>query len=209
MCATYWIDDTAAIEILELINELNKQFGYTSFSYEQLFPEGTSLSGDIYPKANSDVVIKNSDGFTLSRAYWGFPGSKSSVVFNSRSDKVSVSYFWKKAFDSNRGFVTCNGFYENKKDDTGKNIRYLFTLPNNELIFIAAILDKKADANGNEKEYYSLVTTEANDSVSPIHNRMPLILDENQLYDWVSDCDFAKKVLTGSMPSLIYQASQK
>ena len=40
-----------------------------------------------------------------------------------------------------------------------------------------------------------ILTTQANASVSPVHNRMPVVLDESELEDWVYDDKFTEYVL--------------
>ena len=40
-----------------------------------------------------------------------------------------------------------------------------------------------------------ILTTQANASVSPVHNRMPVVLDESELEDWVYDDKFTEYAL--------------
>lgn len=165
MCATYWVDDGTVNEIVEIVNMLNKKFGYETVTYDQIYPYETPRSGDIYPKYESPVGVKIDSQVTVITPQWGFPRIEKDVVFNTRSDKVKMSNFWKYAYGRNRGFVVCNGFYENKRDEDGKNVRYLFTYPDAALIFIAAIIETKKKTDGTYQGYYSLMTTEPNESV--------------------------------------------
>lgn len=48
-----------------------------------------------------------------------------------------------------------------------------------------------------------IMTTKPNESVSPIHDRMPLILQKDHIKEWTTDLDFARKYLTAEMPELI------
>ncbi len=47
-----------------------------------------------------------------------------------------------------------------------------------------------------------IMTTKPNDSVSPIHDRMPLIIQRDHIKDWITDLDFARNYLTADMPEL-------
>ena len=47
-----------------------------------------------------------------------------------------------------------------------------------------------------------ILTTQANASVSPVHNRMPVVLDESELEDWVYDDKFTECVLHKIPPKL-------
>ena len=47
-----------------------------------------------------------------------------------------------------------------------------------------------------------ILTTQANASVSPVHNRMPVVLDESELEDWVYDDKFTEYALHKIPPKL-------
>ena len=47
------------------------------------------------------------------------------------------------------------------------------------------------------------MTTKPNESVSPIHDRMPLIIQKDHIKEWITDLDFARNYLTAGMPELI------
>ncbi len=53
-----------------------------------------------------------------------------------------------------------------------------------------------------------LFTTAPNESMVPIHDRMPLILQKNQINAWIYNDDFAKNFLDSAMPSLCSQAEK-
>ncbi|MCL1830814.1 MAG: SOS response-associated peptidase [Oscillospiraceae bacterium] len=206
MCATYWLGDSIDIEITNVLAELNIRISYDTASEDNIYAETTIKTGDVYPKQLSGVITKLDTEFALRFAYWGFKRDEKNVVYNSRADKVSSSYFWKSAYQNNRGFIVCDGFYENKRNEKGENIKYRFSYPTPEPIYIAAILTDSNVGEANENNYYSLITTTANSSVSPIHHRMPLILNKAQLYDWVTDIKLADNLLTSDMPQLSYLA---
>ena len=208
MCATYWLGESIEHEITNLLNELN---GHDAVSNETQNPPVPGIilkTGDIYPKGQSGVIVSDSDSpgspgsLVLACANWGFPRGNTDVVYNSRADKVTESRFWRDSYLNNRGFVVCSGFYENKKNEEGKNVRYLFTFASSKPIYIASIQQKQKNTIGETILYYSLLTTEANSSVSPVHHRMPLILEKEDLCRWIADTDFADSVLTSEMPLL-------
>ena len=209
MCATYWLGDSIDIEIANLLSELNDRYIDTTVLDEETTSLGSLLSGDVYPKNKSGIIGIGSGSFTLTYAYWGFLRDEKNVVYNSRSDKVKSSYFWRSAYLNNRGFIVCNGFYESKKNSGGKSTRYLFTYPSEDLIYIASISEKKVALDGSINTYYSLLTTEANSSVSGIHHRMPLVLQKDQLYDWITDTKFSDTLLSSEMPTFSYTEDQK
>lgn len=46
------------------------------------------------------------------------------------------------------------------------------------------------------------MTIKPNESISPIHDRMPLIIQKDNSRDWITDLDFARKYLTAEMTEL-------
>lgn len=50
-----------------------------------------------------------------------------------------------------------------------------------------------------------IMTTEPNRTVAPIHDRMPLVLTEEQIEPWVTDISFARKIITQQMPELVME----
>lgn len=109
---------------------------------------------------------------------------------------------WKKAYATKRGFAPARGFYETKTNEDGSKERYFFTDPNGEILFIGTILETKKDESGNDYEVYCIITTEPNDSVKPIHDRMPLLLEKNELVDWMTDKEYADKLIVKRGPKL-------
>ena len=53
----------------------------------------------------------------------------------------------------------------------------------------------------NEKRFI-ILTTQANDSVIPVHNRMPLVLEGKELEDWIYDDKFTEYALHKTSPEL-------
>ena len=46
------------------------------------------------------------------------------------------------------------------------------------------------------------MTTKPNESVAPVHDRMPLIIQRDHIKDWITNLDFARNYLTANMPEL-------
>lgn len=46
------------------------------------------------------------------------------------------------------------------------------------------------------------MTTEPNQSVSKIHDRMPLIIEKKDISSWIADIDFAREHIKAEMPAL-------
>lgn len=204
MCATYFIDDGTAIEMLEVINALNQKFGYETVTYEQIYPGGEQPQGDIFPKNTAPVGVLKDEQVTVATPAWGFPvqgGDK--VGFNARADKVRKYGIWKEAYNSGRAFAPARGFYESKRLSDNSSERYYFSDPDGKLLFMAALLETRLDGAGDPREVYTIITTEANDSVKDIHSRMPLLLGRDELLLWMTDRSYADSLLDSPGPRLV------
>lgn len=150
--------------------------------------------GDEVTVILSDAAEPESAFFKTQTLRWGYEASWSkSLLFNTRYETaldVSKPNMWHDSLLNRRCIVPSLGFYETHRSETfvnpktGKSNKqqYLFTLPDTPLIFLAGIY---------EQDRFSLMTTKPNAYVEPIHNRMPVVLREEELFTWLSG-DFAK-----------------
>lgn len=141
-------------------------------------------------------VPDGADGLKVARLEWGFPlDGKPHAVFNTRIESALEQLrrgrrgMWAKAIAEGRCLVPVRGFYESSTTETitsertGRPVRrqYRFRLPGTRAFLLAAI---------QQDGRFSIVTTEPNASVAPIHDRMPLVLDPGESSIWLGP-DFA------------------
>lgn len=100
-------------------------------------------------------------------------------IFNTRSEKA-LERFWGKTVKNHRCLVPANGFYEWRKAESGK-IPFWIHAKDKGIIYFAGIYN--LDAEGNE--HYSIMTTSPNEEMESIHNRMPVILNEEGQNNWL------------------------
>ncbi|MCB9211589.1 MAG: SOS response-associated peptidase [Ignavibacteriales bacterium] len=132
---------------------------------------------------NSIVTIMNDDNdLSADMNKWGIKFAvKSPLIFNSRIETISVKPFWKMLFDRNRCLVPMTAFYEWKKVGT-KKVPYRISLKKQEIFFVPGLYNK--DKEGIK--FVSLITTEPNDFMKEIHNRMPVILEMQEAVKYLS-----------------------
>lgn len=93
---------------------------------------------------------------------------------------------------NNRCLILSSGFFEWQwRDSKGKNKRkYLITRPKDELFAFAGIWSEwTSPESGEIIKSYSIITTEANQLMSEIHNskkRMPVIVPKDREFDWLN-----------------------
>ena len=124
----------------------------------------------------------------LGQMNWGFPLSRKGAkgqplkpkpVNNTRSDKLS-SPFWLSSFHDRRCLIPVSSFAEAEGPRGGKT-RTWFSQPDAPLMAMAGIWRDTAEWG----PAYSMIMTEANETVSPVHNRMPVILPPSSWPQWL------------------------
>jgi putative SOS response-associated peptidase YedK len=140
-----------------------------------------------------DIIIAINKGKRqLTKSRWGFVPpwakdiSEGYKMINARAETVAERPSFKKAFQKQRCLVLADGFFEWKKE--GKNKKpYLVRLKSGQPFAMAGLYNKWISPNGEEICTNTIITTESNDLVRPIHNRMPAILPQDKYADWLSN----------------------
>jgi putative SOS response-associated peptidase YedK len=135
-------------------------------------------------------IIINQDGNLVILMRWGLiPSwsrnlSRQFNLINARAESVTTKPSFRKAFQSQHCLVPASGFFEWKKEAKTKK-PYYFQLQDESLFSFAGIWSNSLNADGSEIQTFSIITTEANDIVKPIHDRMPVILTRKDEDLWL------------------------
>lgn len=169
--------------------ELSKYFTNPAFDDEVWeFPPTWNAA----PSQDLPVVVPQEDGPVLVKLMtWGLiprwtrPGEKPKVTpINARSETVGEKAMFRNLVKSHRLVVPANGFYEWKREGSGKQ-PYFIHSTDGELMFFAGLYDVAKDADGNPIESFTILTTSANDTMAPLHDRMPVVLNGAGIEDWL------------------------
>jgi putative SOS response-associated peptidase YedK len=114
---------------------------------------------------------------------WAKDKKLAASLINARSDSVAEKPAFRSAFKRRRCLIPADGFYEWKTAD-GKKQPYLFRLIDNRPFAFAGLWERWHGPEG-DVESCTLITTDANEVVRPVHNRMPVILDRNAYGNWL------------------------
>jgi putative SOS response-associated peptidase YedK len=107
-------------------------------------------------------------------------------TINARAETVTNSPMWRGPFQRHRCLVPASGFYEWKKLDAKTKQPYAIHLKSNEPMAFAGLWDAWKDTEGGWLQSFSIITTEANELMSSIHERMPVILRPADYDRWLS-----------------------
>ncbi|MFW6384905.1 MAG: SOS response-associated peptidase [Halodesulfurarchaeum sp.] len=171
---------------------------------EQRF--GAAAESPIRPRYNiapgDDLVtVHGASPDTLTFDEWGFVPrwmdefEESYRPINARAETVDDKPLFRDAFGDRHCLVVADGFYEWQGDRGGKQ-PYRVALEDDDLFAMAGIWDTWK-GNGDTRTTVAIITTDANDDIEAIHDRMPVVLEPENESAWLhpSSADAAKSLL--------------
>lgn len=96
---------------------------------------------------------------------------------NARAETLAEKPSLKHLFGSRRCLISANGFYECRREGKHK-VPMRVIRKDRKPLLLAGLWDMWRDPEGEELYTFSIITTDANSLLHPIHNRMPVIMDE-------------------------------
>jgi putative SOS response-associated peptidase YedK len=147
---------------------------------------------NIAPSQMIDVVFEPESERVLSKLKWGLVPSWSKDaetakgLINARAETLTEKPSFREAFKSHRCIIPASGFYEWKKKGTGAKQPFYFYLNDKEVFGFAGLWEEWLDKQTGEiLETCTIITTEANEVLKPIHDRMPVILMAESYDEWL------------------------
>jgi len=157
----------------------------------QLFGEvpGFKASYNIAPSESAPIVYQYSGHRLALLMRWGMipkwskePKTKYSTI-NAKTETLTESKLYAGPFKNTRCLVPADGFYEWQQAD-GKQ-PYHICEKDHRLFAFAGLWDVWHEGQDDELFTFTIIVTDANKAVSPIHNRMPVILDPVDYAVWL------------------------
>jgi putative SOS response-associated peptidase YedK len=115
---------------------------------------------------------------------WAKDPKIGSSLINARAETLNSKPAFKEAYATKRCLVPITGFYEWAHTE-GKKQPYYFTATNSQPLFLAGLWETWQNPDQKTIENFLIITTEANDTVRPIHDRMPVIIDTSNSEKWL------------------------
>ncbi len=178
MCGNYYLGKKTMRKIYDAAESVDRRFS----SRDMFLPK------DIFPADSAPVIIGGSGrSLNLSLQRWGYPGVQNKVViFNARQETVWEKKLFAGGIRYHRAVIPADHFYE----WNANREKYTFRRKDGEPLLLAGFFDVLQN-----EERFVILTTESNASMAPVHDRMPVILEKNQLKDWLYDEHAAAKIL--------------
>ena len=191
MCGRYIIEPNDD-EIRNIIKEAMQHLGEAD----------SPKTGEIFPTNNAPVLALGESSIKPYVMRWGFPNFRSKgVIINARAETVLEKRTFKDSVLGRRCIIPASGFYEWKETEARHKDKYLFTLPQSKILYIAGFYNSFTE-DGKKIDKFVVITTVANESIEDVHDRMPLILEKCHLELWLKKTEFALELLSYVPPEL-------
>ncbi|QQK76842.1 SOS response-associated peptidase [Salicibibacter cibarius] len=170
--------------LFDQIKAIQKRFGINVSKLDEATP-----SFNIAPSQSVIAIINDGERNRLGQLRWGlipFWAKDTKIgykMINARAETITEKSSFKHAFIRRRCLIPANGFYE-WKTVNGQKQPYLIQLKGEGLFGFAGLWEKWTDG---EETIFScaIITTEANEMMSDIHHRMPVIVKKEEEASWL------------------------
>ena len=176
MCGRF-ISTEKKVNIKKLFHN-SKIVNYTNESYNV---SPSDLINVVYESDNNFLI----DTFNWSYSFFNKQNNNTQFVINARIETINDKYLFKDSFVKRKCLIVANGYYEWRKIDNQKQ-PYLISIPRNELLFFGAIWRIEI-RNNKQTNVACIITKAANQKLSYIHDRMPLIMSHNEGLSFLND----------------------
>jgi putative SOS response-associated peptidase YedK len=147
---------------------------------------------NIAPSQMIEVVFEPENERILSPLKWGLvphwakDAEIGNRMINARAETLTEKPSFREAFKSRRCIIPASGFYEWQKKSTGAKQPFYFYLKDKEVFGFAGLWEEWIDKQtGEALETCTIITTEANEVLKPVHERMPVILKAEYYEQWL------------------------
>ncbi|MDF9825749.1 putative SOS response-associated peptidase YedK [Breznakia sp. PF5-3] len=154
--------------IRELLKKSDKELDIKDVKY-----------GEVYPTDNALVELER--GYQIMN--WGAPKwDGKGVIINARQETLIDKQFFKNDFKYHRCIILVEAFYEWDKE-TPKN-KYYVKRKNQDIMMLAGLYKVK-----DNTPHFVIITQEAIPAFMSIHNRLPLMLNDDEVEPYLNSED--------------------
>ncbi len=145
---------------------------------------------NIAPTQEVVAILKNGAAH-LSTLRWGLipawakDEAIGSRMINARAETLAEKPSFKNLLRGKRCLVVADGFYEWQTEGKSKTPMYI-TLQDDQPFAFAGLWDLWKSPDGQQIQSCTIITTEPNELMASIHNRMPAILRPGAYEDWLN-----------------------
>lgn len=180
MCGRFTLDAT---DLEELARLSGAEFDHTLAEYYR-------PRYNVAPLQHAWIVRTEREDRVLERArfglvnVWAKDNKRAAMQINARSESVRERPAYRAAFKARRCLVPATGFYEWSGPKAARVPHWIHPAEGRLWLFAGLYEDWHPDP-GVDDRTFTILTTDANATIAPIHDRMPVILDEDSAEQWL------------------------
>lgn len=185
MCGRYTVfTDAESLELTAIIRAADSRYGAGSYK-----------TGEIFPTDKVPVITGAGDSIAVDVMQWGWKNVLPQLLINARAETVPHKQVFREDFAARRCVVPSTGFFEWSHDKSKEKTKFLFNIPGETMLYMAGFWRPGTG--------FLIITTTANDSMSEIHSRMPVIMPSSYIRGYISDIARASALLFEPVPGLV------
>lgn len=182
LCGRYYFADKTA-HVVE--DELGLSHGTIRTEDGDITP-GMTMPGIICSKSLKEKL-------QIAELYWGIRFGGKKFIINARAESAEDKRIFAESISKRRCILPATGFYEWDKNKT----KFTFKRTDEEPIYLAGFYDMCEN-----RDSFVILTTKANESMKPVHDRMPVMIDKRNVVSYLSDDLAAMEMIKEPMPEL-------
>ncbi len=167
MCGRYYIDDETDRAIEKLVRSVDRKLKL-------------ERTRDVRPSEMATVILQQEGVLQMEQIKWGFPSIHGKgLLINARAEGAMEKPTFQDSIRRRRCVIPARGFYEWNQHKE----KYCFERQEkNRVLYMAGCFQAFQGENR-----FVILTTNANESVARVHDRMPLVLQEQEIGQWLRD----------------------
>lgn len=165
MCGRYYIDEDLGSEIGAIVQDIDARMA-------------RNRAGDIYPSQTAPVICGKGGRLWGTEMKWGLAGRDKKLLINARAETALDRPTFSESVRKRRCIIPARHFYE----WDGQKQKVVFSHGDQRALYMAGFFRMEEDG-----AHFIILTTAANDSVRPVHERMPLVLEAEELAPWIRE----------------------
>lgn len=191
MCGRYNFTVEQSDEILDILEKLNAKFHGNA-----------GKNGDISPTDQAPILVEEDKKVSPVLSGWGFPKfDQKGVIINARAESVFEKNTFRESLLSRRCIIPSTGFYEWNSEKK----KFLFRMEDTNTLYMAGLymIKPAVSPEYGEELRFVILTTEANESMKDIHNRMPVVIPRQEIGTWIMDQKASGEILRRVPPQMV------
>lgn len=109
------------------------------------------------------------------------------TMINARAEEAAEKPAFREALRKRRCLVPADAFYEWQRLDPRRRVPYAFAMESGEPYALAGLWERWRAKEGRPLETFTILTTDPNGLMEPVHDRMPVIVERPDYGRWLDE----------------------